>query len=621
MRTTAYGMVLDGVTFRYGPHAEPVLRNLTLTIPSGDHLAIVGPSGIGKSTLAGLLCGLLRPESGTVTLGGAGAADLPAERLAQLRTLIPQEAYVFTGSVWDNLTYLCPGATVRQVENAMVALRMQQLVAQWGGLAAELVPAALSAGERQLVALVRAYLSPAPVAVLDEATCHLDPVAERQAEEAFADREGTLIVIAHRVSSALRARRILVLDGVNAAVGDHLTLMSTSPLYRELLGHWQGAPAVAADRAAAVDVPATPDRPVPGQAPLLVFGQVKRGDNSPLVGATVTLTDLSGRQLDRDCADPGGHYQLSPPVEGSYLVICASSAHQPTAALVAVADAPVRHDVLLAGAGTSLSGVVRQAESGAPLATAVVTLVNSHGDVAGTTSTDPQGEFRFVELDQGHYTLTVSAQSSQPVARGVTIPAQGHVNQNVEVTARAQLAGVVRSATTNLPVPEALATLLAADGCVAGSVITDANGRFVFDDLASGTYTLIATGYPLVATEVTLGGGVPTETVITLWPPAPDSSTPAPGNAGDLVKTSRPETDGRLDLESDRSPLVEHEKQPLVTRGARFRSCAFEGEMIRGVTTVTAVVPEPHLGGAAAGAPNVDTAERVVPRLGTQLRT
>src|SRR5439155_12445831 len=94
------------------------------------------------------------------------------------------------------------------------------------------------AGERQLIALVRAYLSPAPLVILDEATCHLDPTAERRAEEAFAARPGTVIVIAHRVSSALRARHVLVLDGTHAMAGDHPTLLAASPLYRDLLGHW-----------------------------------------------------------------------------------------------------------------------------------------------------------------------------------------------------------------------------------------------------------------------------------------------------------------------------------------------------------------------------------------------
>jgi ATP-binding cassette, subfamily C, bacterial len=97
----------------------------------------------------------------------------------------------------------------------------------------------LSAGERQLIALARAFLSPARLAILDEATSHLDPVAAAHAERAFAARPGTLIVIAHRMSSALRAERVLVLDGSCARIGDNATLLATSPLYRDLLGHWQ----------------------------------------------------------------------------------------------------------------------------------------------------------------------------------------------------------------------------------------------------------------------------------------------------------------------------------------------------------------------------------------------
>jgi ATP-binding cassette subfamily C protein len=233
-----YQVRLRGLTFAYGPKADPVLDQLELTIPEGEHLAVVGPSGIGKSTLAGLICGMLTPTAGRLLLGGAPPTEVTAERLARTRVLIPQEAYVFSGSVRDNLNYLLPEATDEQLAEAAYTVGAAKLIDRIGGLSADVKPGGLSAGEKQLIALVRAYLSPAPLVVLDEATCFLDPEAERQAEEAFAQRNGTLIVIAHRISSALRARRILVLDGNKATLGTHASLMRTSRLYRDLHGSW-----------------------------------------------------------------------------------------------------------------------------------------------------------------------------------------------------------------------------------------------------------------------------------------------------------------------------------------------------------------------------------------------
>ena len=240
-RRESGGVRLRGVGFGYGAQAEPVITDLSIDIASGDHLAIVGPSGIGKSSLAGLLAGMLRPTAGEILLDGVPMARYPAAALTRLRVLIPQEAYVFAGTLAENILYL-RGTTDPlprgALDAAADALGLSPLVSRLGGYHAVIDPAALSAGERQLIAITRAYLSTAPIAILDEASCHLDPATEARAEAAFARRPGTLIVIAHRISSALRARRVLVLDGVRAQVGDHASLLAGSSMYRDLAGYW-----------------------------------------------------------------------------------------------------------------------------------------------------------------------------------------------------------------------------------------------------------------------------------------------------------------------------------------------------------------------------------------------
>lgn len=235
-----HAVELRDVTFNYGRHAEPIIRDLDLRLARDDHLAVVGPSGIGKSTLAGIIAGLLTPQAGQVVLDGVPLCEWESSHLAQRRVLIPQEAYVFTGTVSENLAYYVGGdPPTAQLDEAVDALGAWMLIERLGGYHADLHPAALSAGERQLLTLIRAYLSPAWLVILDEATCHLDPAAEAQAELAFARRPGALLVIAHRTSSALRAQRILLLDGRQALLGSHQDLLTRSPLYRDLVGHWQ----------------------------------------------------------------------------------------------------------------------------------------------------------------------------------------------------------------------------------------------------------------------------------------------------------------------------------------------------------------------------------------------
>ncbi|MEV7283395.1 ATP-binding cassette domain-containing protein [Streptomyces sp. NPDC093252] len=231
---------LRGVTFAYGPRARPVLDRLDLLLRPGDHLAVVGPSGSGKSTLAAVLAGVLAPTAGEVRWQDRPAPAL-AHRAPALRTLLPQQPYVLTGTLRDNLRYLRPAAPPADIAAAVTAIGLEALVDRLGGLDTPFDPRRLSRGEGQLVALARAHVATAPLLILDEATSHLDPPAEARAEQALAARADTLVVIAHRLTSARRAPRVLVLDGEHTDLGTPGDLLTRSPLFRELAGHWDGA--------------------------------------------------------------------------------------------------------------------------------------------------------------------------------------------------------------------------------------------------------------------------------------------------------------------------------------------------------------------------------------------
>ncbi|WP_282961341.1 ATP-binding cassette domain-containing protein [Streptomyces virginiae] len=229
------------LSFAYSSTATPVVSGLSLDLLSGSHLAVVGPSGVGKSTLARIIGGL-EAGQGVVTIGGVTPQSLPRDLVRNFVTIIPQESYVFSGTLLENLLYLNPHATPPQIQDAVKAFSLEHLVERTGGLGGivGIGGTELSDSDRQSLSLARAYLSPAPIVILDEATSHLSPSAEARAENMFSQRPGTLIVIAHRLSSARRAKLILLLDEKENFCGTHEELLRSSQLYRDLTQHWHG---------------------------------------------------------------------------------------------------------------------------------------------------------------------------------------------------------------------------------------------------------------------------------------------------------------------------------------------------------------------------------------------
>ncbi|MFJ5924333.1 ATP-binding cassette domain-containing protein [Kitasatospora sp. NPDC092948] len=211
-RSRRPALELRGVDFSWGREAQPVLCELHLTLRDGESLAVVGPSGAGKSTLGALAAGLLHPDRGRVLLSGLPVDRLSPAALAALRVLLPQEPYVFTGTLAENLRWPDPALPTGRLQHALRALGAHSLTDRHGGLDGQVGPAVLSPGERQLVALVRAYLSPAPLTILDEATSHLDATTELRIDQAFRTRPGALLTITHHPSQAARADRVLHLD-------------------------------------------------------------------------------------------------------------------------------------------------------------------------------------------------------------------------------------------------------------------------------------------------------------------------------------------------------------------------------------------------------------------------
>ncbi|KUN31670.1 MFS transporter [Streptomyces corchorusii] len=251
-----------------------------------------------------------------------------------------------------------------------------------------------------------------------------------------------------------------------------------------------------------------PGARAPYAAGVPVCGTVQHPDGTVVPRAALTLIDVAGQQIGRGASGDDGRYALSTPGSGSYVLIAAAGGHQPQAVSVTVGERPVELDVVLGGAGR-LAGSVLTAD-GSPVRDAAVTLTNVHGEVVASTRSGREGGYVITELVAGEYTLAASAPAFRPAALPVTVQASRETRQDVELAGGAVLRGTVR-ASGGRPVEDARVTLLDAAGNVVDTLTTGADGTFRFVDLSSGEYTVIAAGYPPVATVLQVAGGGRTE--------------------------------------------------------------------------------------------------------------
>ena len=228
-----------------------MLHDVSLAIHDGERVAFVGPTGAGKSTLAKLVARLYDPGDGAIRLGGTDLRDTTLSSLRERICVVPQEGFLFYGTIAENVRIGRRGATDDDVVAALEMIGVHEHFARLpDGLATPVQErgSRLSAGERQLVSLARAALADPAVLVLDEATSNLDPGTEAEVERALTALMAgrTVIVIAHRLSTAERADRVAVVDGGGILeVGSHAELVALGGRYAALFASWSGGLAAA----------------------------------------------------------------------------------------------------------------------------------------------------------------------------------------------------------------------------------------------------------------------------------------------------------------------------------------------------------------------------------------
>ncbi|GAA2015034.1 ABC transporter ATP-binding protein [Brevibacterium samyangense] len=226
------------VGFRYPGAEAPVLHDITFRVPPGGSLAVVGATGSGKTTLAALLVRLFRPESGEVLIGGVPVEELAPTALSHALGLVPQQAYLFAGSIADNLRFAAPDASEDDMWWALDVAQAHFVRELEDGLGHEVNQGGtnFSGGQRQRLAIARALVGRPGVLVFDDSFSALDTRTDRELRAALdAHVAATRVVVAQRIATARDADRILVLDGGRVSgIGTHDELLTSNAVYREI---------------------------------------------------------------------------------------------------------------------------------------------------------------------------------------------------------------------------------------------------------------------------------------------------------------------------------------------------------------------------------------------------
>ena len=234
------------VSFHY-PNGPDILGGIDIHIPAGERVAVVGETGSGKTTFAKLATRLLIPQAGQIAVGGVDIDDVPFDSLRSHIAYVPQEGFLFDATVADNVRYGRPGVSDDLVRSAFEDIGLLDWVDSLpGGIETDVgeLGGNLSAGERQLVALVRAWISNPSVLVLDEATSAVDPALEVQIRNAIerVTQGRTSITVAHRLSTAEASDRVLVFDGGEIVEdGSHDLLVASGGVYASMHRDWEGS--------------------------------------------------------------------------------------------------------------------------------------------------------------------------------------------------------------------------------------------------------------------------------------------------------------------------------------------------------------------------------------------